>query len=662
MLILVANSAIGIFQEVRAKRTLDQLAVLNAPAARVVRDGDVAGGRRRGGRARRPARAAHRRPDPVRRRGARAPTGSRSTSRCSPARATRSTRSRATRCCRAASWSRARAGSRRRKVGADSYAAKLADRGPPLPAHPLRADGRHQHDPALHHLGADPGVARSCSGASCATTTLDTALRSTVAGVVAMVPEGLVLLTSIAFMVAAVTLARRQVLVQELPAVEGLARVDVVCLDKTGTLTEGEIVFDELEAARRWRRRACGRRRSARSPTTRTATPPRSRWPTHFDVAGLDAHRRGAVLVGPQVERGHVRRPRDRGSWARRRWCSPTTRRRCAPAPTSWRPSGRRVLVLAHSDAALAGETLPADLAPVALVMFAEKMRPDAAETLAYFAEQGVELKVISGDNPRTVGAVAARVGLDDADGGYDARELPDDLDEHGRGARAAPGVRPGHAAAEAGDGRRAAVEGPRGRDDRRRRERRAGAEGRRHRGRHGFGRGRDPRRRAARAARRQVRDAARRRRRGPAGDRQHRAVGEPVRHQDRLRDAARDRGGDRQLAVPVPAAPPHDRQRRSPSASPASSSPWRRTRRRYIPGFIVRVLRFSIPAGIVAGAAALVAYGIARYGHDLPTREVRTTSALVLIAVALWVLVLQARRSTGGRRCWSRRWSARSR
>ncbi len=76
---------------------------------------------------------------------------------------------------------------------------------------------------------------------------LDTALRSTVAGVVAMVPEGLVLLTTVAFLLAVVTLARRQTLVQELPAVEGLARVDVVCLDKTGTLTEGTIAFDELE-------------------------------------------------------------------------------------------------------------------------------------------------------------------------------------------------------------------------------------------------------------------------------------------------------------------------------------------------------------------------------------------------------------------------------
>ena len=93
----------------------------------------------------------------------------------------------------------------------------------------------------------------------------------------AMVPEGLVLLTSVAFMLAAVTLARRQVLVQELPAVEGLARVDVVCLDKTGTLTEGD---DRVRRARAARRRATSRSprpRSARSPTTRTATPPRSR-------------------------------------------------------------------------------------------------------------------------------------------------------------------------------------------------------------------------------------------------------------------------------------------------------------------------------------------------------------------------------------------------
>ena len=73
------------------------------------------------------------------------------------------------------------------------------------------------------------------------------AIAGVIAGVVAMIPEGLVLLTSLAFAVAAVTLARKRVLVQELPAVEGLARVDIVVLDKTGTITEGVMRFDELE-------------------------------------------------------------------------------------------------------------------------------------------------------------------------------------------------------------------------------------------------------------------------------------------------------------------------------------------------------------------------------------------------------------------------------
>src|SRR4029078_10876378 len=92
--------------------------------------------------------------------------------------------------------------------------------------------------------------------------------------------------------------------------------------------------------------------------------------------------------------------------------------------------SGRRTLVLARSDSPLTGETLLGDLTAVALVMFAEKVRPDAADNLAYCAAQGVELRVISGDNPRTVAAVAKRVGLDSPDGGFDARELPDDRDE----------------------------------------------------------------------------------------------------------------------------------------------------------------------------------------------------------------------------------------
>jgi cation-transporting ATPase E len=90
--------------------------------------------------------------------------------------------------------------------------------------------------------------------------------------------------------------------------------------------------------------------------------------------------------------------------------------------------TGRRVLVLARAEG-LTGEELPSPLRPVALVLLEEKVRPDAPDTLRYFREQGVHLKVISGDNPRTVGAVANRVGLDDGAEPFDARELPEDVD-----------------------------------------------------------------------------------------------------------------------------------------------------------------------------------------------------------------------------------------
>jgi cation-transporting ATPase E len=99
---------------------------------------------------------------------------------------------------------------------------------------------------------------------------------------------------------------------------------------------------------------------------------------------------------------------------------------------------GQRVLLLSQSDASLVEEQLPGGLVPSALVVFEEKVRPDAADTLRYFAEQGVRCMVISGDNPHTVGAIARRVGVPDADRPVDARELPDDPDELGDALEAA--------------------------------------------------------------------------------------------------------------------------------------------------------------------------------------------------------------------------------
>lgn len=255
-----------------------------------------------------------------------------------------------------------------------------------------------------------------------------------VSSIVAMVPQGLVLITSIAFALAAVKLARRRVLVQELFAVEGLARVDVLCCDKTGTLTGGEIRFDSL-------------REMSPSPVgTQSATV----------VLGLFAHDDNANATASALRRPFPLIPVPVDSRvpfsSERKWSSlsiagPKTQTWVLGAPEivlnssqehararseaiALAESGLRTLVLAVSTSAEAAEgELPRGLHPIALVTFAEKVREDAHETLEYFREQGVDVYVISGDNPSTVASIARTAGIDVAEP-FDARKLPESFDE----------------------------------------------------------------------------------------------------------------------------------------------------------------------------------------------------------------------------------------
>ena len=264
------------------------------------------------------------------------------------------------------------------------------------------------------------------------------ALTGTVAALVGMVPEGLVLLTSLAFVIAAVTLARRQTLVQELPAVEVLARVDVVCLDKTGTLTEGDVVFDELieltdiadrdvPAALALLSAGDDTNATARALSPHFGHPdwqPAHRVPfssaRKWSAVSADGH--GTWVLGaPEMV---LPDPCDD--------CARSARQRADAIATQ----GRRVLLLASGNGVLDHDAtappLPAGLVPRSLVVLAERLRDDAADTIRFFVEQGVALKVISGDNPRTVGAVAAAVGVPGVTGAQDAvdaRTLPDDVD-----------------------------------------------------------------------------------------------------------------------------------------------------------------------------------------------------------------------------------------
>ena len=262
------------------------------------------------------------------------------------------------------------------------------------------------------------------------------AVTGTVAALVGMVPEGLVLLTSLAFMIAAVELARRSTLVQELPAVESLARVDVVCLDKTGTLTYGDVRFDRLELCpgsdEAEVRAALGLLSQAPGANATTAALraaiPASPW-TQVDAVPFSSARKWSGVVTD----GH-------GSWVlgapEMTLHSPVTpeQRSARERADVLAAEGSRVLLLARTSSGVqTGTGLPADLQAQAHVILVERLREDAEETLRYFTSQGVTLKVISGDNPRTVGAVATSLhlpGAGSAADAVDARTLPEDTDE----------------------------------------------------------------------------------------------------------------------------------------------------------------------------------------------------------------------------------------
>jgi len=266
--------------------------------------------------------------------------------------------------------------------------------------------------------------------------TVRDAVPGVVAGLVGMVPEGLVLLTSMAFAVAAVTLASRKVLVQELPAVEGLARVDVVCVDKTGTLTEGDLVFGRLEplgsagpevGLAQEALGAMAAAATALNPTLEAIaaafSPPRGEgWEVAASVPFSSARKWSSVSFASH------------GTWilgAPEVMLAPSAENaQLLQRVSDIAGGGVRVLLLGHSPGVLEKQELPADMRPAALLVLEEKVREDAPETMRYFSGQGVRVKVISGDNPATVAAVAQRAGVGEVGLPVDARSLPDEGEE----------------------------------------------------------------------------------------------------------------------------------------------------------------------------------------------------------------------------------------
>ncbi len=413
--VIVANSVIGVVQELRAKSVLDQLSVVNAPRAHAVRDSvvrelqvhelvlddvvELRGGAQvvadgivltsenleideslLTGEA-----------DPV----VKAPEAE------------------------VLSGSAVVAGTGRMvvtKVGAENYAAKLAEeaRRFTLVNSPLRNDVNRIVS-WVGYMIIPVGLLLASSQFIRRNEGWQESIISTVAGLVGMVPEGLVLLTSVAFAVGVVRLAGKRCLVQELPAIEVLARVDVLCADKTGTITEGTLAVagvQPIEPAEHAEVDAALTALAQLDPdpnATSRALDHHFDEPTTWKVTGRVPFSSARKWSGMTFER--------HGSWvlgAPENVLADAYAGELREQVELHAALGQRVLVLARADGTFSDGNdvaLPA-VEPRALVLLEDVVRSDAPETLEYFAAQGVTVKVISGDNNVTVGAVARRAGL----------------------------------------------------------------------------------------------------------------------------------------------------------------------------------------------------------------------------------------------------------
>ena len=444
--VVISNSVIGIAQEVRAKRELDRLAVLNAPKARVVRDGrsseiGVSGVVADEVLELQPGDQVVVDGEVLVSHGLEA-NESLLTGESDPVLKGVGDE--------VMSGSFVAAGSgyyRATRIGAEAYASALAEEARRFQL--AHSELRRGINLILRWLVVviPPVAILLLLSLLSAEDDWREALRGTVAASVAMVPDGLVLLTSIAFIVGVLSLARRKALAKELASVELLARVDTLCLDKTGTITTGEIAYSDVVPLSGGDgdlplddgaiRAALGALAVADPNPNATlaaigdALPAPDGWAARAVVPFSSARKWSAADFGAD------------GCWflgapeVLLDGADPSAAARvaaCREEVAHHAEAGRRMVLLAGAEQGVDGsgrdEVLPPGLVPAALVLLEDQVRPDAPEILRYFTGQGITLKVISGDHPATVAAVAERAGIPDVGTAFDARELPTDDDE----------------------------------------------------------------------------------------------------------------------------------------------------------------------------------------------------------------------------------------
>lgn len=260
-----------------------------------------------------------------------------------------------------------------------------------------------------------------------ASASIKQAVLGTVAALVSMIPEGLMLLTSVAFAVGAANLARKKVLVQALPSIETLARVDVICLDKTGTITDGTLKFEQAlleEVSENRVNTIMGallhhlKDQNATATALRKAFPAISDWQAEKVIPFSSARKWSGVSF------------KDRGSFA---FGAPEFifKEITAEMQSKIQPyleEGQRVLVLVEYPGTLE-EELVYEPRLLATLIISDNLRENAQATFGYFAKQDVQLKVISGDHPLTVSKIAQKAGIKNAEAFIDMSSLDEPID-----------------------------------------------------------------------------------------------------------------------------------------------------------------------------------------------------------------------------------------
>lgn len=252
-------------------------------------------------------------------------------------------------------------------------------------------------------------------------TSYSESITGTVAGVAGMIPEGLVLLTSISLALGVMSLSKQQTLVHNIYCIETLAHVDVLCLDKTGTLTEGKMrvektyPIDDDADIDAMIRKLLGSLHDENA-TNQALRDYFGQTPSDdlVKVLPFSSERKfsGAVYENETLLIGAME------------FLFPTSQEKIKDIITTYTTNGMRVITLARSQQCMTDYTIPDDLEPIALIMISDCIRANAAKTLAYFKQQNVDIRIISGDAPETVSLIAKRVGLENYQNYIDASSL----------------------------------------------------------------------------------------------------------------------------------------------------------------------------------------------------------------------------------------------